>query len=62
MLELADSLPEPGEVFAVEGYEFRVQSIRGRRIAMLRVSAPEPVATDDDGETVTDAAAEIDGE
>ena len=62
VLELADSLPEPGEVFAVEGYEFRVQSIRGRRIAMLRVSAPEPAATDDDGETVTDAAAEIDGE
>lgn len=42
ILELADSVPEPGEVFEVEGYKFRVQSMRGRRIALLRVIAPEP--------------------
>lgn len=41
ILELADSVPEPGEVFEVEGYKFRVQSMRGRRIALLRVVAPE---------------------
>ncbi|WP_307739977.1 transporter associated domain-containing protein, partial [uncultured Parolsenella sp.] len=41
ILELADSVPEPGEVFDVDGYKFRVQSMRGRRIALLRVTAPE---------------------
>ena len=41
ILELADSVPEPGEVFDVQGYKFRVQSMRGRRIALLRVTAPE---------------------
>jgi putative hemolysin len=43
VLDLADSLPEPGDTFEVEGYTFRVQSVRGRRIALLRVTAPEPV-------------------
>lgn len=47
ILELADSVPEPGEVFAVEGYRFRVQSMRGRRIALLRVTAPEPESADE---------------
>ena len=42
VLDLADSLPEPGDVFEVEGYRFKVQSMRGRRLAMLRVTAPEP--------------------
>ena len=42
VLELADSVPQPGDVFACEGYQFRVQSMRGRRLSMLRVTAPEP--------------------
>ena len=42
ILELADSVPSPGDSFAVDGYTFRVQSMRGRRIALLRVTAPEP--------------------
>ena len=42
ILELADSVPEPGEVYDVKGYRFRVQSVRGRRIALLRVTAPAP--------------------
>ena len=42
VLDIADSLPEPGEQLVVDGYTFRVQSMRGRRIAMLRVTAPEP--------------------
>jgi putative hemolysin len=47
VLDTADSLPEPGEVLDVDGWKFRVQSMRGRRIALLRVIAPEPV--DEDG-------------
>lgn len=42
ILDIADSLPEPGDMFTIEGYRFRVQSVRGRRISMLRVIAPEP--------------------
>ena len=42
VLELADSVPQPGDVFERDGYQFRVQSMRGRRLSMLRVTAPEP--------------------
>ena len=42
VFELADSVPHPGDVFEKDGYHFRIQSMRGRRIAMLRVTAPEP--------------------
>ena len=42
VLELADSVPQAGDVFECEGYTFRVQSMRGRRVSMLRVTAPEP--------------------
>jgi putative hemolysin len=42
VLELADSVPQAGDVFEREGYRFRVQSMRGRRLSMLRVTAPEP--------------------
>ena len=42
ILELADQLPSPGDVYTKDGYTFRVQSMRGRRIALLRVTAPEP--------------------
>ena len=44
MLEQFDRLPHPGDSIEVEGYVFRVQSMRGRRVAMLRVEAPEPLA------------------
>jgi len=40
VLELADKLPRPGDSFEVEGYVFHVQSMRGRRVSLLRVSAP----------------------
>ena len=50
ILELADSVPSPGDVFEVEGYTFRVQSMRGRRIALLRVIAPAPEAQDEDAD------------
>ena len=42
VLDLADSVPQPGDVFERDGYCFYVQSMRGRRLAMLRVTAPEP--------------------
>ncbi len=42
VLDLADSLPDPGDTFMVDGYRFRIQSIRGRRIAMLRVTDETP--------------------
>lgn len=57
VLELADSLPEPGDVFMVEGYAFRVQSMRGRRIALLRVTAPEPGSEPAEGDEGDDAEA-----
>jgi putative hemolysin len=51
--ELADKVPHPGDVFEKDGYSFRVQSMRGRRIAMIRVTAPElEVAEDHNGATV----------
>lgn len=43
VLDMADKLPRPGDVFERDGYRFLVQSIRGRRISMLRVTAPEQV-------------------
>lgn len=47
VIERADKLPRPGDVVEKDGYLFLVQSMRGRRIAMLRVTAPEP-PTDSD--------------
>ena len=54
MLYLADYLPDPGDAFEVEGYRFRVQSVRGRRIALLRVTAPAPEP--EEGEAAEDEA------
>lgn len=57
--DLADKLPHPGDVVEKDGYQFRVQSMRGRRVSMLRVVAPEPPAEDEgqnaDGEKDTDS-------
>ncbi|QWT17784.1 hemolysin family protein [Collinsella sp. zg1085] len=44
ILELSDSVPDPGEIFVVEGYKFKVQSMRGQRISLIRVTAPEDMA------------------
>jgi putative hemolysin len=41
VLEMADKLPRPGDTIEHEGYIFMVQSMRGRRISLLRVTAPE---------------------
>ena len=42
ILELCDSVPDIGEVFEVSGYKFKVQSMRGQRISLIRVTAPAP--------------------
>ena len=42
VLDLAGHLPRPGEAFEKDGYVFRVQSMRRRRLSLLRVIAPEP--------------------
>lgn len=48
VLNLADSLPAPGDVFIHEGYEFRVQSMRRTRVSTVRVRAlPAPPVADD---------------
>jgi len=35
-------IPVPGECYERRGYQFRVQTMRRRRIARIRVTAPEP--------------------
>lgn len=48
VLNLADGLPAPGDVFVHEGYEFRVQSMRRTRVSTVRVRAlPAPPVADD---------------
>ncbi len=42
ILDLCDSVPDIGEVFEVSGYKFKVQSMRGQRISLIRVTAPVP--------------------
>ena len=54
VLDLADSVPQPGDAFECDGYQFRVQSMRGRRLSMLRVTAPNP---DEPAAEQADAAA-----
>ncbi len=51
VLDLADSVPQPGDVFEYEGFRFRVQSMRGRRLSMLRVTAPDSVPSEDEDPT-----------
>lgn len=50
VLELADRLPRAGDSFQKEGYTFTVQSMRGRRLSMLRVEEPGPDAETEDEE------------
>ena len=44
ILELCGSVPSIGEVFEVDGYKFKVQSMRGQRISLIRVIGPDPEA------------------
>ena len=49
VLEIADKLPRPGDEFVRNGYIFHVQSMRGKRVSMLRVIAPEHVEEKEEG-------------
>lgn len=40
LLDINDSLPHIGDTFEVEGWTFKVQSMRGRRISLIRAHAP----------------------
>ena len=42
ILDLCDSVPAIGEVFEQDGYKFKVQSMRGQRISLVRVTGPDP--------------------
>ena len=44
ILDLCDSVPDIGEVFEQDGYKFKVQSMRGQRISLIRVTGPDPEA------------------
>jgi putative hemolysin len=57
VLDLADGLPEPGDSFEVDGWRLRVQSMRGRRLALLRVTAPEP--QEEEGEDAPQGEGEL---
>ncbi|NTU89583.1 MAG: HlyC/CorC family transporter [Actinobacteria bacterium] len=41
LLDAMDSVPQPGDTYETQGYIFKVQSMRRRRISLLRVSAVE---------------------
>ena len=63
ILDICDGMPNIGEVFEVEGYRFKVQSMRGQRISLIRVIAPEESAQVTDGaSTSEDGAASADAE
>lgn len=42
IMDESDSVPDIGEVFEQDGYKFKVQSMRGQRISLIRVIAPAP--------------------
>jgi putative hemolysin len=50
LLSQLGHIPVPGERYEREGFEFRVQAMRRRRIARIRVTAPEEVAERTEGD------------
>ena len=63
ILDICDGVPNIGEVFEVEGFRFKVQSMRGQRISLIRVIAPEePVKESDEASSSNDDGAATGGE
>ena len=63
ILDICDGMPNIGEVFEVEGFRFKVQSMRGQRISLIRVIAPEePVKESDEASSSNDDGAATGGE
>ena len=60
ILEVCDGVPNIGEIIEAEGYKFKVQSMRGQRISLIRVIAPaeEDHKADDPSGSDDDASAE----
>ncbi len=50
ILDICDGVPNIGEVLEQEGYKFKVQSMRGQRISLVRVTAPEKQPEVDEAE------------
>lgn len=51
LLDSLDTLPQPGETYEKDGYVFKVQSMRRKRIALIRVShVGDPAMSVEDGE------------
>jgi putative hemolysin len=48
LLDTIDTVPEVGDIFDIQGYRFKVQSMRRNRISMLRVSKLPPQDSADD--------------
>lgn len=42
LMDDLDRIPQLGDVYEKEGYRFRIQQMRRRRISVIRVSAPSP--------------------
>lgn len=61
IMDMCDSVPDIGEVFESEGYKFKVQSMRGQRISLIRVTAPEEKPKLENNETSTEDNEEAKG-
>ncbi len=48
LLDTIDYVPRAGDEFTIEGYVFKVQSMRRRRVALIRVSAPDTLSANVD--------------
>ena len=56
ILEVCDGVPNIGEIIEAEGYKFKVQSMRGQRISLIRVIAPVEQERPEAAPDVADAA------
>ncbi|AEB06298.1 protein of unknown function DUF21 [Coriobacterium glomerans PW2] len=58
ILEMCGSVPDIGEVFEVDGYKFKIQSMRGQRISLIRVvrAARKPGVEQDEAASAEAAA------
>lgn len=56
LLEQLGHIPHTGETYVHKGYTFTVQAMRRKRIARIRIDAPEPNGADDFEELTNDGA------
>ena len=56
ILEVCDGVPNIGEIIEAEGYKFKVPSMRGQRISLIRVIAPVEQERPEAAPDVADAA------